>query len=103
MGRIILVTGTDTGVGKTIVAAWLAWLTSRSQRVALVKAVQTGADPAVDGDDAFYRAALTDHPVTIRTLATFPEPHRLRRGGQVGEFKRKTSSGLVWRSPEITT
>ena len=74
MGRIILVTGTDTGVGKTIVAAWLAWLTSRSQRVALVKAVQTGADPAVDGDEAFYRAALADHPVTIRTLATFPEP-----------------------------
>jgi dethiobiotin synthetase len=74
MGRIILVTGTDTGVGKTIVAAWLAGLTSRSQRVALVKAVQTGADPAIDGDEAFYRAALTDHPVTITTLATFPEP-----------------------------
>ena len=74
MGRIILVTGTDTGVGKTIVASWLASLASRSQRVALVKAVQTGADPAVDGDEAFYRAALADHPVTITTLATFPEP-----------------------------
>ena len=74
MGRIVLVTGTDTGVGKTIVATWLAWLTSRSQRVALVKAVQTGADPAVDGDEAFYRAALAGHPVTTTTLATFPEP-----------------------------
>ena len=74
MGRIVLVTGTDTGVGKTIVATWLAWLTSRSQRVALVKAVQTGADPAVDGDEAFYRAALTGHPITTTTLATFPEP-----------------------------
>ncbi len=74
MGRILLVTGTDTGVGKTIVATWLAWLTSRSQRVALVKAVQTGADPAVDGDEAFYRAALAGHPVTTTTLATFPEP-----------------------------
>jgi dethiobiotin synthetase len=74
MGRIVLVTGTDTGVGKTIVAAWLAELTSQSQRVALVKAVQTGADPAVDGDEAFYRAALADHPITIATLATFPEP-----------------------------
>ncbi len=74
MGRIVLVTGTDTGVGKTIVAAWLAWLTSRSQRVALVKAVQTGADPAVDGDEAFYRAALASHPVTTTTLATYPEP-----------------------------
>ena len=74
MGRIVLVTGTDTGVGKTLVAAWLAWLTSRSQRVALVKAVQTGADPAVDGDEAFYRAALAGHAVTTTTLATFPEP-----------------------------
>ena len=74
MGRIVLVTGTDTGVGKTIVAAWLASLTPRSQRAALVKAVQTGADPRVDGDEAFYRAALADHPVTMTTLATFPEP-----------------------------
>ena len=74
MGRIVLVTGTDTGVGKTIVAAWLTWLTSRSQRVALVKAVQTGADPTVDGDEAFYRAALAGHAITITTLATFPEP-----------------------------
>ena len=86
MGRIILVTGTDTGVGKTIVAAWLASLASRSQRVALVKAVQTGADPAVDGDEAFYRAALADHPVTITTLATYPEPLApliaARRSGQ---------------------
>ncbi len=74
MGRIVLVTGTDTGVGKTIVAAWLASLTPRSQRVALVKAVQTGADPAVDGDEAFYRSALVGHPVTMTTLATLPEP-----------------------------
>ena len=74
MSRIVLVTGTDTGVGKTIVAAWLASLTSPSQRVALVKAIQTGADPAIDGDEAFYRAALVDHPITTTTLATFPEP-----------------------------
>ena len=74
MGRIVVVTGTDTGVGKTIVAAWLAWLTPRSQRVALVKAVQTGADPSVDGDEAFYRSALAGHPITTTTLATFPEP-----------------------------
>ena len=74
MGRIVLVTGTDTGVGKTIVSAWLASLTSQSQRVALVKAVQTGADPVVDGDEAFYRAALEGHTITTTTLATFPEP-----------------------------
>ena len=50
-------TGTDTGVGKTVASAWLAWKASQAGRVALIKAVQTGADPEVDGDEAFYRAA----------------------------------------------
>ena len=67
-------TGTDTGVGKTVASAWLAWKASRAGKVALVKAVQTGADPEVDGDEAFYRAALRGREVTVETLASFPEP-----------------------------
>ena len=67
-------TGTDTGVGKTVASAWLAWKASRAGKVALVKAVQTGADPGVDGDEAFYRAALRGRDVTLGTLASFPEP-----------------------------
>ena len=74
MGRIVLVTGTDTGVGKTVAAAWLAWKASRAGKVALVKAVQTGADPGVDGDEAFFRGALRGTGVTLRTLASYPEP-----------------------------
>ena len=74
MGRIVLVTGTDTGVGKTVAAAWLAWKASRAGRVALLKAVQTGGDPGVDGDEAFYRTALRGTEVTLGTLASFPEP-----------------------------
>ncbi len=70
----MLVTGTDTGVGKTVASAWLAWKASQAGRVALIKAVQTGADPEVDGDEAFYRAALHGMDVTLGTLASFPEP-----------------------------
>ena len=75
MSRTLFVTGTDTGVGKTVVAAWLAASLAPHQRVALVKPFQTGAvDPAAEGDEAFYRAALGDEAVTIRTLVTLPEP-----------------------------
>ncbi len=73
--RTIFVTGTDTGVGKTVVAAWLAATLAPRQRVALLKPFQTGAtDPAADGDEAFYRAALGDEAVAIRTLVSLPEP-----------------------------
>lgn len=73
--RTIFVTGTDTGVGKTVVAAWLAATLAVDQRVALVKPFQTGAvDPAADGDEAFYRAALGEETVEIRTLVSLPEP-----------------------------
>ena len=67
-------TGTDTGVGKTVASAWLAWKASQAGKVALIKAVQTGADPEVDGDEAFYRAALRGMGATLGTLASFPEP-----------------------------
>ena len=67
-------TGTDTGVGKTVASAWLAWKASRAGKVALIKAVQTGADPEIDGDEAFYRAALRGREVTVESLASFPEP-----------------------------
>ena len=82
MGEVVLVTGTDTGVGKTVTASWLAWRASRRGSVALIKAAQTGADPKVDGDEAFYRAALSGVDVTIETLAAFPSRwrRRLRRG-----------------------
>jgi dethiobiotin synthetase len=49
--RFIVVTGTDTGVGKTIVtAAIAATLLARGQRVVVVKPVQTGVEPEEPGD-----------------------------------------------------
>ena len=51
MTRYIVVTGTDTGVGKTIVTAALAAaLTAQRLDVAVVKPVQTGVKPREPGD-----------------------------------------------------
>lgn len=53
MTRFIVVTGTDTGVGKTIVtAAIAATLQARGQRVIAVKPVQSGVGPDEPGDAA---------------------------------------------------
>jgi dethiobiotin synthetase len=47
----VVVTGTDTGVGKTVVTAALAALArARGDRVAVVKPAQTGAGPGEPGD-----------------------------------------------------
>ncbi len=65
----VLVTGTDTGVGKTVVAAAVAAAaTAAGLRVAVVKPAQTGAD-----DDAAQVARLAA-PATAVTLATYPDP-----------------------------
>lgn len=47
---VVLVTGTDTGVGKTIVTAALASALARFGTVAVYKAVQTGVLPSDPGD-----------------------------------------------------
>jgi dethiobiotin synthetase len=62
--RVIVVTGTDTGVGKTIVSAALAALEPGS---VYVKPAQTG-----DDDDAATVARLAG--VETHTLARYPEP-----------------------------
>jgi dethiobiotin synthetase len=69
----VLVTGTDTGVGKTVVtaaiaaAAVAAWL-----RVAVVKLVQTGVADGEESDvDVVIRLGA---PATARTLAHYPDP-----------------------------
>lgn len=48
--RVVLVTGTDTGVGKTVVTAALATRLSRHGRVAVYKPAQTGVGPDDPGD-----------------------------------------------------
>jgi len=76
----IVVTGTDTGVGKTIVtAAIAAAATAAGVRVAVIKPAQTGVPDAYPLDtpgeepDATTVARLA-RPATARTLANFPDP-----------------------------
>ena len=70
---ILVVTGTDTGVGKTIVTAALAALAhSRGERVAVVKPVQTGVAPGEPGDlEEIRRLAGTDD---LHELVRFSDP-----------------------------
>ncbi|WP_027346075.1 dethiobiotin synthase [Hamadaea tsunoensis] len=71
----VLITGTDTGVGKTIVtAAIAASATAAGLRVAVVKPGQTGVDPAygeVTDEEVIARLAA---PASTRTLAAYPDP-----------------------------
>jgi dethiobiotin synthetase len=69
----VIVTGTDTGVGKTIVTAAIASAaTSAGLRVAVVKPAQTGITTGEE-TDASVIARLAE-PATVRTLAAYPDP-----------------------------
>ena len=68
--RTILVTGSDTGVGKTWVVAHLARAcAARGEAVELVKVVETGVEPGAAGDAV--RAAGDLPGVHARTLFSF--------------------------------
>jgi dethiobiotin synthetase len=69
----VLVTGTDTGVGKTVVTAAIATsATSAGQHVAVVKPVQTGTADGLPSDmEEVMRLA---EPATAATLVDYPDP-----------------------------
>jgi len=70
---VYFVTGTDTGVGKTVVTAALATIcTSRGSSVAVVKPAQTGAGPDEPGDlDEVRRLA---GELDVREGVRLPDP-----------------------------
>jgi dethiobiotin synthetase len=70
---MLVVTGTGTGVGKTVVTAAIAALAvRRGLRVAALKPAQTGALPGDPGDvDEVRRLAGA---VTVRELRRYPDP-----------------------------
>lgn len=72
-GRVLVVTGTGTGVGKTVVTAAVAALArAGGERVAVLKPAQTGVAPGEPGDlDDVLRLA---GPVTVRELGRYPDP-----------------------------
>ncbi|HEX3750005.1 MAG TPA: dethiobiotin synthase [Streptosporangiaceae bacterium] len=70
---LLIVSGTGTGIGKTITTAAVAALArARGQRVAVVKPVQTGEPPGAPGDLAVV-AALTGL-ADRHELARYPGP-----------------------------
>lgn len=70
---VIIVSGTGTEIGKTIVtAAVAAAALARGRSVAVLKPAQTGLAPGEPGDAA--EAARLAGPVTAVELARFPDP-----------------------------
>lgn len=70
---VLVITGTDTGVGKTVVTAAIAALaTDAGHRVAVVKPAQTGVVAGEPGDVDVVKALAGD--VTAMELRRYPEP-----------------------------
>lgn len=70
---VLVITGTGTEVGKTVVTAAIASLAvRRGCRVAVLKAAQTGLGPDEPGDAA--EVARLAGGVTTREVRRFPEP-----------------------------
>ncbi|NMI00203.1 dethiobiotin synthase [Pseudonocardia acidicola] len=74
MSRTVVVTGTGTDVGKTVVTAALAALAvARGDRVAVLKPAQTGVAPDEPGDLAEV-LRLTGGAVSTCELGRYPDP-----------------------------
>jgi dethiobiotin synthetase len=72
-GNVLVVTGTGTEVGKTVVTAAIAAAAlAAGHRVAVLKAAQTGVPEGEPGDAA--EVARLAGAVTTAELARFPEP-----------------------------
>jgi dethiobiotin synthetase len=73
---VLVVTGTDTGVGKTVVTAALACHARLAGiDVAVCKPVQTGTDSAYGaGDDDLAEVARLSGVTELHALARYPEP-----------------------------
>ena len=76
MSRGVFVTGTDTGIGKTVVAAVLARAAARSGRAAYWKPVQTGTDD--DAAEVARLAGLASRETTY-SFALPASPHEAAR------------------------
>jgi dethiobiotin synthetase len=81
----VVVTGTDTDVGKTVVtAAITAAAQAAGLRVAVVKPGQTGTSTGAPSDvDVVNRLAS---PATARTLASYPDPLAPLAAARVAEL-----------------
>lgn len=85
MSRIVVVTGTDTGIGKTVATAAMAVCASAEGSVVMVKPVQTGVGPQDAGDaDEVHRltgCATQEFTALLDPLA--PDTAALMRGTHI--------------------
>lgn len=100
--EVLVVTGTDTGVGKTIVTAAIAAIArTAGRRVAVMKAAQTGVSAAAEADiDVFTRLA---QPSCVAEGARYREAlaptAAIRVGGEVSVPMRRVIATVDgWRS-----
>jgi dethiobiotin synthetase len=72
----IFVTGTDTGVGKTVVTAAIVWnLIQAGKSIGLMKPVQTGTIVSGPTDIEFVQKVLgTDYSLDVSCPFMFPDP-----------------------------
>ena len=68
---VVAVTGTDTGVGKTVVTAALAVIAGESRSVAVYKPVQTGT---IDGDRDIAEVQRLSGVLSVHEGARLPDP-----------------------------
>ena len=74
MNDVWLVSGTDTGVGKTIVTAAIAAAASaRGQRVAVLKPAQSGIAPDMGNESDIEAVVRLAAPAGARTMASYPD------------------------------
>ena len=80
---VLVVTGTDTGVGKTVVTAALAACLTRTRAVAVLKPAQTGvtADEPGDVDEVCRLAGVVSGHEGVRLSAPLAPPTAARRQG----------------------
>jgi len=76
MPSTLVITGTDTGVGKTFVGCALALaLSARSVRVMAIKPIESGCPgPPAAGEDGALLAAATGQPDPVHALVRLPAP-----------------------------
>jgi dethiobiotin synthetase len=94
----VVVTGTDTGVGKTIVTAAIASAAATAGlRVAVLKPAQTGDESDVD---TVRRLAA---PALARTLVTYPDPLAPLAAARVAGLAPLTLASVVTAAGELAT
>ncbi|WP_155345199.1 dethiobiotin synthase [Acrocarpospora pleiomorpha] len=97
---VLVVTGTDTGVGKTVVTAAIAALAmARGSSVAVVKPAQTGVGPGEPGDlDEIIRLAGV---TTTFEFARYPDPLSPAASARVSGLPPLSLSSAASRITEL--